>query len=134
RPMLSDGAGNANYNVMFLPTSIDVRTLESAVNPDGSELQYNLGNAYATNPYFAAHKFVNNTNRNRLLGNFTARYTFDNGLFIQGRAGIDKYSDEYRHVLPTGTAYFASGKIQERRTQFSEINVDGLVGKTFNVT
>ena len=134
RPMLSDGAGNANYNVMFLPTSIDVRTLEPAVNPDGSEFQYNSGNAYATNPYFAAHKFVNNTNRNRLMGNFTARYTFDNGLFVQGRAGIDKYTDEYRHVLPSGTAYFAGGKIQERRTQFSEINVDGLVGKSFTVS
>jgi hypothetical protein len=52
RPFLSDGAGNANYNVMFLPTSVDVEVLKQTSNADGSEYSYS-GNTFATNPWFA---------------------------------------------------------------------------------
>ncbi|QKG53353.1 TonB-dependent receptor plug domain-containing protein [Hymenobacter sp. BRD67] len=105
RPILADGAGNANFNVIFLPTSLDVRTLAPGTNPDGTELVYNTGNPYNTNPYFAAHNFVNNTTRERLLSNVTARYTLDNGLFLQGRVGRDSYTDRYTSVTPSGTGY-----------------------------
>ncbi len=132
RPMLSEGAGNANF-VVFLPTSVDVNTLKPGVNPDGSELQYNTGNTYATNPWFAANNFVNNTTRNRLLSSANARYTFDNGLYLQGRAGQDQYNDKYKHVVPSGTAYMTTGKIAEQSTNFTDLNVDFLAGKAFKL-
>lgn len=133
RAILADGAGNANFNVAFLPTSIDVRTLSPRVNADGTELQYNSGNPYNTNPYFAAYNFVNNTKRERLLSTITARYTFDNGLFLQGRVGRDGYTDRFTSVTPSGTGYLPGGKITELTTQFTDLNADGLVGKTFKV-
>jgi len=55
RPMVSDGAGNANYNVMFLPTSINVNDLKPWKDGNGKEILYNSGNVYATNPWFAAN-------------------------------------------------------------------------------
>lgn len=131
RPFLSDGAGNANYNVMFLPTSLDVNTLKQATNPDGSEFGYS-DNIYATNPWFAAEKFITNTNRNRLISSITVRYNFDNGFFVQGRAGRDQYTDRFLQVVPTGTAYRANGSLTEQTFQFSDLNADGLAGKTFN--
>jgi TonB-linked SusC/RagA family outer membrane protein len=131
RAVVADGAGNANFNVMFLPTSVDVKNLEQAVKPDGSELAYTTGNIYNTNPYFAAKNFVNNTNRERLISSANARYTFDNGFFIQGRAGRDSYTDRYTAVTPSGTAYLASGKITEVNGTFNDVNVDGLAGKSF---
>jgi TonB-linked SusC/RagA family outer membrane protein len=134
RPMLSDGAGNANYNVVFLPTSINVNDLKPWKNENGKEIQYNTGNTYATNPWFAANEFINNTNRDRLISSFNARYTFDNGLFIQGRAGIDAYTDTYKNVVPSGTAYYEIGKIAEQKTKFSDINADLLLGKTFELS
>ncbi len=133
RPMLSDGAGNANYNTIFLPTSVNVNSLKPGVNPDGSELQYNTGNTYATNPWFAANNFVNNTKRNRLLSSANARYTFDSGIYLQGRVGQDQYNDTYKHVVPSGTAYMASGKIAEQSTNFTDLNVDFLTGKVFKL-
>ncbi|PJJ60571.1 SusC/RagA family TonB-linked outer membrane protein [Hymenobacter chitinivorans] len=133
RPILADGAGNANFNVTFLPTSLDVRSLEPAVNADRTELQYNTGNPYNTNPYFAAYKFVNNTRRERLLSSVSARYAFENGLFLQGRVGRDGYTDRFTSVTPSGTAYLPTGKITELTTQFTDLNVDGLLGKTFEV-
>jgi TonB-linked SusC/RagA family outer membrane protein len=132
RPFLSDGPGNSSYNVTLLPTSVDVNTLSKAVNANGSEYGYSA-NAYATNPWFAAEKFVNNTNRERLISSATLRYNFDNGYFIQGRAGRDAYNDRYTGVVPTGTAYRAAGSITETTTNFSDINTDVLLGKAFKL-
>jgi TonB-linked SusC/RagA family outer membrane protein len=133
RPMVSDGAGNANYNVIFLPTSVSVNSLKPGKDANGFEKPYNTGNTYATNPWFAANEFVNNTKRDRLISSFSARYTFDDGLFIQGRAGRDAYTDSYKNVVPSGTAYYAAGKIAEQKTKFADLNADILLGKSFHI-
>ena len=132
RPFLSDGPGNANFNVMFLPTSVDVEVLKPGTKPDGSELSYSE-NTFATNPWFAANNFITNTDRDRLLSTISVRYNFPNGLFLQGRAGRDAYTDRYTQVVPTGTAYRPNGSLNEQTYQFSDVNVDGLAGMTFNL-
>lgn len=132
RPFLSDGPGNANFNVMFLPTSVDVNVLKKTTNADGSEYGYS-SNIFATNPWFAAEKFISNTARDRLISSFSARYNFNNGFFVQGRAGRDAYTDRFLQVVPTGTAYRPNGSITEQNFKFSDLNVDGLAGKVFNV-
>ena len=137
RPILADGAGNANFNVAFLPTTLDVRDLKgpngNGTLPNGNEEVFNSGNLYNTNPYFAANQFVNSTRRDRLLSTVTARYTLDNGLFLQGRLGRDAYTDRYTSVTPSGTAYRPMGSITESYSEFSDLNTDGLVGKTFRI-
>ncbi len=133
RPFLSDGPGNSNYNVTLLPTSVDVNTLKKTVKDDGSEYAYS-GNTFSTNPWFAANKFINDTKRERLLSSISLRYNFDNGAFIQGRAGRDGYSDRYTAVVPTGTAYRPLGSIGETSTKFSDLNTDLLFGKSFKIT
>lgn len=131
RPMVSDGAGNANYNAMFLPTSINIKDLKPWKDDAGNEILYNSGNVYATNPWFAANEFINNTNRDRSIASVTAKYTMDNGLFFQARAGRDGYSDHYKNVVPSGTGYYPSGKIAEQETKFADVNADLLIGKSF---
>ncbi|MDB5063499.1 MAG: SusC/RagA family TonB-linked outer membrane protein [Mucilaginibacter sp.] len=132
RPVLSDASGNSNFNVTFLPTSLDVLTLKKAVNPDGSEYGYS-SNTFATNPYFAAENFINNTSRQRLISSASLRYNFDSGYFMQGRVGRDAYNDRYTSVVPTGTAYRPLGAIMETTNNFSDINADVLFGKTFKI-
>jgi len=131
RPMVSDGAGNANYNAMFLPTSINIEDLKPWKDDAGNEILYNSGNVYATNPWFAANEFINNTNRDRSIASVTAKYIMDNGLFFQARAGRDGYSDHYKNVVPSGTGYYPSGKIAEQETKFADVNADLLIGKSF---
>ncbi|SFS54798.1 TonB-linked outer membrane protein, SusC/RagA family [Sphingobacterium wenxiniae] len=131
RPMLSDGAGSANYNTVFLPTSVDVRDLKPWKTEDGKEIPYNTGNAWDTNPWFAAYEIQNNTNRNRLISSLSARYTFDNGLFVQGRAGQDYYTNSYISIFPEGLAYNAPNNMVSQQMKFSDINADVLIGKSF---
>jgi len=118
--------------VTLLPTSVDVNTLKKAVNADGSEYGYS-GNTFATNPWFAAEKFINNTNRERLISSATLRYNFDDGYFIQARAGRDAYNDRFTGVVPTGTAYRPLGTLSETTTNFSDLNTDVLFGKTYKI-
>ena len=133
RPFLNDGPGNANHGAMFMPTSLDIRTLNPGINEDGTERVYS-NDIWATNPWFAANQFVNNTTRKRLISSISARYDFENGLFIQGRAANDSYSNRYTSIVPKGTGYRPDGQIVEVTTDFNDINVDGLVGKNFSVS
>jgi TonB-linked SusC/RagA family outer membrane protein len=137
RPVLGDGAGNSNFQVMFLPTSLNINTLSPATqgtNAAGNELQF-VQNNYATNPWFAAYKFINNSSRNRIIGSASARYTFDNGLFAQVRIGQDYYNDRYTSVVPNGAGYYASAfqNLGETYATVSELNTDFLIGKPFKV-
>ncbi|WP_331076404.1 SusC/RagA family TonB-linked outer membrane protein [Daejeonella sp.] len=135
RPILGDLAGNSNYNVMFLPTSVDVRALKPGTKADGTELQF-VNNAYATNPWFTSKYFVNNTLRNRLIGSASARYTFEGGFFIELRGGQDSYNDRYTSVVPNGTAYYplANQHISERFSKVSQFNADiYLGGRSFKI-
>ncbi|WP_225872253.1 SusC/RagA family TonB-linked outer membrane protein [Pedobacter frigidisoli] len=133
RPMVSDGAGNANYNAAFLPTSINIKDLDPWKDGKGNEVLYNTGNPYATNPWFAAYEFIHNTKKERLLSSANAKYTFDNGLFLQARAGRDAYTENYLGVTPSGTGYDPDGGFTEQLTTFSDVNVDGLIGKSFKI-
>ena len=132
RPLLSDPSGNSNYNVMFLPASVDVNTLKKTTNANGSEFTYSP-TVNATNPWFAAEKFINNTKRERLISSVLMRYAFDNGAFLQGRAGRDAYNDSYLFVVPTGTAYRAAGSMTTYQSSFSDLNADLLAGKLFAI-
>jgi len=147
RPILGDGAGNSSFQVNFLPTSLNIKTLSpssqgTVTNPGtlpyptaiGNELQF-TNNNYATNPWFAADKFINNSSRNRIIGSASARYTFDNGLFAQIRIGQDYYTERYTNVVPTGTAYYAAAfqNLGETYDNVSELNTDFLIGKTFKI-
>lgn len=130
RPVLGDLAGNVNYNIMFLPTSLDVRTLKPGTKADGlTEMQF-TNSVYATNPWYSADFFIHNTLRNRLVGSASARYTFDNGIFAQIRAGQDSYNDRYSNIVPSGAAYYpvANQHISEQFNKTSEFNTDILLG------
>jgi TonB-linked SusC/RagA family outer membrane protein len=137
RPILGDGPGNSSYQVLFLPTSLNIKTLSPATggtNAAGNELQF-TNNNYATNPWFAADKFINNSSRNRIIASASARYTFDNGLFAQVRIGQDYYTERYTNVVPTGTAYYAQAfqNLGETYDNVSELNTDFLIGKAFKL-
>jgi TonB-linked SusC/RagA family outer membrane protein len=132
RPRLSDSPGNANYTVWSLPASIDVETLrgttdKAGANEDGTELQFN-DNVFVTNPWWAARQFEANSNKNRLLGNFSARYDIWNGIYARGRLAYDRFDRRRRNLTPYGTAYSNFGQLEESNLTFQETNTELIVG------
>ncbi|WP_426668142.1 SusC/RagA family TonB-linked outer membrane protein [Mucilaginibacter sp. McL0603] len=133
RPSISDAPGNLNFAPLFLPPNVNITSLAPGYKPDGSENQF-LDDAYTTNPYFAAYKFINNTSRSRFIGSADTKYTFDNGLYLQLRAGEDFINDRNTNVTPNGTAYQPDGAMTEEARKSTELNVDAIIGKKFTVT
>jgi TonB-linked SusC/RagA family outer membrane protein len=133
RPSVSDAPGSVNFATLFLPPNVDITKLAPGYKPDGSENQF-LDDAYTTNPYFAAYKFINNTRRNRFIGSADLTYRFDNGLYLQVRAGEDYFADRNTIITPNGTAYQPDGAMVEENVKSTELNLDAIVGKQIKIS
>ena len=133
-PKLNDISGNVNNAILLHATTIDLRDFkENITTANGNEFPLNA-NVYVANPWFHVKKPENNQKRNRLLASASLRYTFDNGIYIQGRVGRDFYNDRWKNIIPTGTAYSLTGSLTEQSNNFIELNADILAGKEFKVT
>ncbi|MEM9884986.1 MAG: SusC/RagA family TonB-linked outer membrane protein [Bacteroidota bacterium] len=138
RPRLSDSPGNANYTVFSLPPSINVDDLKGpgdklGANEDGTEFQFN-DNVFVTNPWWAANQFEANNKKNRLLGNLRLRYDIWDGLYVQGRVGIDRFVERRRNLTPYGTAYSNFGQLAENNREVQELNIEGILGYSKDFT
>lgn len=132
RPRLSDSPGNANYTVFSLPPSINLDDLKGSTGKlgaaeDGTELRFNDNN-FVTNPWWAAHQFEANNKKNRLLGNLRLRYDIIEGLYVQGRVGIDRFVERRRNLTPYGTAYSPLGQLTETNREVQELNLEAIIG------
>jgi TonB-linked SusC/RagA family outer membrane protein len=131
-PNISDAPANMNFAAMFLPVSVNIRSLAPGYTPEGNELRFSE-DEYTTNPYFAARRFSREIDRNRFIGIGTVKYTFDNGLFLQARSGEDFFIDHGISITPTGTAYLPDGSLVDNTYRSSELNLDGLIGRQFRL-
>lgn len=128
RSGLSDGPGNPN-NVQFLAPNEAQSILSPGVDANGNETSF-TNDIYVTNPYFAAYKFITNTQRERLISSVSAKYSFTPWAYLQGRVGYDDIHDNRLSVTPTGTAYNPgnNGSMGTQNTQITEFNADVLAG------
>ncbi len=123
---LSDGPGNPN-NVLFLAPNENQSILSPGYNANGIDQQFTNDN-YVTNPYFAAYKFVSNTQRNRLITSMSAKYNFTKWLYAQLRLGYDIINDKRIDITPTGTGYNSAGTMDQSTGKTTEQNSDLLIG------
>ena len=142
RPRVSDAPGNANITIYY-PASVDVRTLkgdpdklgavyEGQSNPDPDK---NIGDELSPfdwpwwpNPYWATYQFVNDSRRDRVIGQVQGRYNFTNYLYAHIRVGIDWQSAKRTSIIPYGTGYLTEGKMTDYDQQIQELNYEWMVG------
>jgi TonB-linked SusC/RagA family outer membrane protein len=134
RTNLSDGPGNGNYGILFLPPNVNADYLKPGYDANGNEIQFS-GDAFTTNPYFAAAKFRNDTKKDRVFTVASLRYSPLDWLYIQARVGNDNYAFNAVQITPTGTAYRPAGSLDNDISWFyNQINSDVLVGLKRNIT
>lgn len=131
RPGLSDSPGNPNYVPSVLPGSIDITNLKGTTDKigaleDGTELLWN-GNAFNTNPYWAAHQFNRSNAKKRLFGNFTLGAELYPGLTLTGKVGMDRFNERRTNLTPYGTGFSAFGQISESNREVQEINTEAIL-------
>ncbi|RNC65521.1 SusC/RagA family TonB-linked outer membrane protein [Proteiniphilum sp. X52] len=134
RSNLSDGNGNTNASLLYRANSFDVRWLERGsesadwgTTDDGKEL---IGgtNEYFNNPYWLQYRKTNEMNKNRLTGSITLRYDITDWLYAQGAVQRDGYNIEFKQVQPIGAAADPNGFMNEYAKNFSETNMNYLIG------
>lgn len=140
RPGQSDSPGNGNFAIGMLPANLSASTLLGP-NKTGDdqylkEINNFTDNVYITNPYFAAYKFLNSTQKDRIIASTSLKYAFTDWLFLQARVGQDLYTFQSNVITPSGTAYLASGfgNVQKTSQTTSEINADALLTFDKNLT
>jgi TonB-linked SusC/RagA family outer membrane protein len=134
RTNLSDAPGNGNYAINFLPPNVNADYLGTGYDAQGNEIEFS-GDAFTTNPFFAANKFQNNTEKNRTFTVASLRYTPLKWLYIQARFGNDNYSFNGVQITPTGTAYRKTGSLDNDLNWFyNQTNFDVLAGVNRNIT
>jgi len=139
RSNLSDGNGNTNAALLYHGNSFDIDWMERGTpdapwgtSADGKELISGT-NVYFNNPYWLQYRKTNDTEKNRLTGGITLRYDITKELYAQGAVTRDGYSLEYKQVQPIGAAADPRGFMREYAKNYSEMNLNYLIGynKTF---
>jgi TonB-linked SusC/RagA family outer membrane protein len=128
RSNLSDAPGNGNFSIAFMPANMNDHYLLPYMDGRKYEIPFTK-DYFSTNPYFAAYRFINNTQKNRVLAVSSLRYSPLSWLYIQARVANDNYGFNATQITPTGTAYRPLGSIDnEIDIQFNEMNADVLIG------
>lgn len=134
RTSLSDGANNTNASLLYRANSFDIRWLERETpesdwgsTASGNEL---LGgnDIYFNNPYWLQYKRTNEANKNRLTGGITLKYDLFDWLYLQGAVTRDGYNLEYKEIRAKGSANATGGEMWEYEKNYSEVNLNYLIG------
>jgi len=134
RPRLSDSPGSATYAINAMPTSLGVAALEeSQFNPDGSELTWS-DNIYIQNPYVAAYSWNREDKKGRIIGTFEPRFNLTDWLYVKGRMGFDNFNSRYNERTPYGTPFQTRGSFNVANVNYTESNLDLMVGVDRKIT
>ena len=125
---------NANTTVYTTATTVDMYTLrDNRYDANGFELATSRF-TNRNNPYWVAYDRAENVRRDRLFGNASLRYQFNDWLYVQGRIGQDYYTRPYDFNRPTGTRSLSAaatgfnGYYYQEVITFRERNLDFLLG------
>ena len=132
---LSDGNGNTNATVQWLPNGYDITDFERE-NANSQWGSYENGkeyrpfsSVYISNPYFTQYRRTKDTKRSRLTGAINLKWDITDYLYVQGAVQRDGYTLERKEVTPIGSAADeTTGFMSEYMRNFSEMNYNFLLG------
>ena len=122
------GTESVMYLFVWWGQNVNVNSLRNYWQ-DGLEgfQQYNYNYNYHDNPYFTMYENTNAVAKDRIIGNISATYSFNDNLKFMVRGGRDFFS-EYRFIKRAySTQRFPNGQYREDKINFHETNLDFLL-------
>ena len=129
RPNLSYGTENIMYLInCWLGRQVSINSLKNYWQAGREGLnQFNFNYNYHDNPYFNLYENTNSQESDRLFGNISATYMFNDWLSLMARVGTD-YSDEFRaRNRAYSTQRYPLGGYREEQIFLQETNADFLL-------
>lgn len=105
---LNGESNNPGFNILQIPRSIGLsqaqqyETVNNVGVPVPSAYPSTLASIYQ-NPYWVLNRYGNGEDRQRIMGFISAKFALTDRLSIQGRANLDKYSDDFESFAYNGT-------------------------------
>ncbi|MEO9873154.1 SusC/RagA family TonB-linked outer membrane protein [Ekhidna sp.] len=129
RPSGGYGSENINYSlVAWGPRSLDISALRDYWQPGLEDTQqYSFNYTFFDNPYFILLENRNSFNRDRLFGNVSATYLFNDYLSLTVRSGMDYSSEKRQFRRAFSTNRFRNGAYAVHDVLFRENNTDFLL-------
>jgi TonB-linked SusC/RagA family outer membrane protein len=136
RPSLSYGTENIMYlfNCWF-PRQLNINSFRDYWQAGRENLnQFNFNYNYHDNPYFNMYENTNGQEIDRLFGNVSTTYQFNDWLMLMARVGTD-YSDEFRdRKRAYSTQRYPLGNYREEQVFLQETNADFLLSANKDVS
>jgi len=133
RPELSDNPANPMLSLSFMPTTLDVNTLDPHKTEDGEHRAWS-NSPFRPNPFWGMREFERDDEQRRVQGFALARYNFTSDISLQARLGTDWYSLDDTFSEPGETPWIQEGRITETTTRRREDNFNALFQLEENLT
>ena len=128
RPSGGYGSENINYSlVAWGPRSLDTEVLKDYWQPglEGVQ-QYSFNYTFFDNPHFILKENTNSFVRDRIFGNFSTQYSFNDKLSLRLTTGLDNSDEDRRFKRNYSTNRFRNGAYAEHAVGYREINTEIL--------
>ncbi len=134
RPNLGYGYENPLYGFNWTGRQTNVESMKDYWQAGQVGVQhFDINYLWLTNPYLTAYENTNSFNKNRVLGNASANYDFNDKLSLSVRAGMDTYDDNREFRRAVSTNQNPLGSYREDVVRFRELNTDVLLSYTDNI-
>lgn len=132
RPSISYGTENIMYLFnCWLPPSANVADMKNYWMPGlEGRRQFGFNYNYHDNPYFTTYENTNSQYLDRIIGNISIKYDFNDWLSLQLRTALDFGKDRRQFRRAFSTQRFPFGQYRENGIVTEERNSDFLL--TFN--
>ena len=125
RPELSDNPANPMLSLSYMPTTLDVETLDPHKTEDGEHRAWS-NSPFRPNPYWGMREFERDDEQRRVQAFAQARYNFTENISLEARMGTDWYSLDDTFSEPSETPWIQNGRITESNTRRREDNVNAI--------
>ncbi|MBI6120106.1 SusC/RagA family TonB-linked outer membrane protein [Salegentibacter maritimus] len=135
RPALSDNPNNIGNAIIGLAPNFNQKWLgENYKDEFGRYIDWNGGNIYRINPYWAINEMSNESLKNRVMGYLMLNYKIAPYLTAQIRGGTDFYNFKAEEYSPYDTPTASTGSFKLSQINVNESNFEGLFrfNKQFN--
>lgn len=126
RPAGGYGSENINYSlVAWGPRSLDTEQLRDYWQPGLEGIQqYSFNYTFFDNPYFILKENRNGFDRDRLFGNFSARYQINDQWSVKAGTGLDLSNEDRTFLRNFSSNRFRNGAYAEHEVNYREQNTD----------
>ncbi len=121
---------NVIRNILKLGGNESLEELKNYWKPFRENVEQSTADTSINNPYFSVYENTNGNDRQRVFGNMSLNYKFNENLSLQFRTGKDFYSDKRTTKKAFSHSSYKNGFYSQASVFYSEDNTDLLL--TYN--